>query len=189
MMTWPAVNPHPSTISTLQQRLLKMEIEEEAQASRAIGYLLMIWDPHHEKQTPATPGIYLGAVRDLSLEAVKMACKAFHDGTAPDFNPNYGAPTAPKLAQVARLFQDTRIPSPAAEQLIAYRIGEEPPEGYHPAGLVEVDFGHRRIDMRGMDAAQQERIMASKGTDIPTKPEHIAPSLQSLLQHRKAKHG
>jgi hypothetical protein len=49
--------------------------------------------------------VYLFAVEETSLDALKRACRAIVRGDVADLKPDF-PPTAPKLAQIAKAFED-----------------------------------------------------------------------------------
>ncbi len=87
---------------------------------------------------------YLDATAESSLGALEKACRAFATGVVSEFNPTFGPPSAPILAKMARLMEPANL---------------VPLYG----GLLEVDFGHGRIDLRGLKIEEQDAIMRQHG--------------------------
>ncbi len=102
------------------------------------------WPAHASKITARTVAPYIDAVSECSLEAIERACRAFGTGAVPDWNPDYGPPVPVRLAMLARLLEPTK---------------SVPLYG----GLLEVDFGHGRIDLRGLKIEEQDAIMRQHG--------------------------
>lgn len=59
-------------------------------------------------------------------------------------------------------FRDKARAEVAADKLVPVPIGKMPP-GLPPAGILDVDFGRGKIDLRGMDPKQVEAVLANKG--------------------------
>lgn len=92
---------------------------------------------------------YLAAVEDLSVEAVARSVQQFQAGLVERDNRDF-APSAETFAHNAREWQR------ALE-----RRDDSGPELHN--GLIECDWGHGRIDMRGLTNAEQDQIIAAKG--------------------------
>lgn len=92
---------------------------------------------------------YLAAVENLSVEAVARSVQQFQAGLVERDNRDF-APSAETFAHNAREWQR------ALE-----RRDDSGPELHN--GLIECDWGHGRIDMRGLTNAEQDQIIAAKG--------------------------
>jgi hypothetical protein len=92
---------------------------------------------------------YLAAVEGLSLEAVTRSVQQFRAGLVERPNRDF-APSAETFAHNAREWQ----------RAIDVR-NDTGPELHN--GLVECDWGHGRVDMRGLTNAEQDQIIAAKG--------------------------
>lgn len=110
-----------------------------------------------------SPDAFCDQVAERSLEAVAMACRRLSAGEVPGVNIDF-PPAAARLAEQARVFDEiiARRDKPTQE-LVIVPIGAPMPEGMVPAGLLTVDFGHGRIDMRNRSHAEQEEILQNKG--------------------------
>lgn len=132
--------------------------------------------------TAGTPTAYADTVEDCSGEAVGLACADFAAGRVPERDQRW-APTAAEFAERARLM-DRAIArrdgtAPAIEETKVYRIGESPPEGYVPLGPIEADFGHGRLNLRGLTHAQKEEALRTQRMP-ETEPKRVGftPKLQ-----------
>jgi len=93
---------------------------------------------------------YVDATSTVSLDALRRSVEQFVTGRVERANRSF-VPSGEELAHNARQWQiaiDTISGTPA------------PP--MHN-GLVEMDFGQGRIDMRGLTAQEQDTIIANKG--------------------------
>lgn len=104
---------------------------------------------------PTTPKAYWMLLTDIPLEIIGKACRSLME----EIPPRKFAPNASELHARARLFMP---PEPG-------------PTLY--TGIMDVDFGHRRIDMRGLTPEQQEEVFRTKRA-----PERITalPSLKRI---------
>lgn len=93
---------------------------------------------------------YLAAVENLSVEAVARSVKQFNDGLVDRDNRDF-APSAETFAHNAREWQ----------RAIEKREGSDGPELHN--GLIECDWGHGRVDLRGLTNAEQDMVMAANG--------------------------
>lgn len=105
--------------------------------------------------TDGTLGAYVLAVADVSLEAVKRSCGQFLSGLVPDRNNGF-LPTAAELSANARAW-DAAIAQVTADHELA-RLGTKIENG-----LLEMDFGHGVVDMRGLSTAEQDAIINNNG--------------------------
>lgn len=92
---------------------------------------------------------YLKAVESLSVEAVARSVQQFREGLVERENSDF-APSAETFSRNAREWQ----------RAINQR-GQDGPELHN--GLIECDWGHGRVDMRGLTTAEQDQIIAAKG--------------------------
>lgn len=76
-----------------------MEKHETTEALAAIGMMLQAFPSSQSSITSDSPRVYLFAVEEFSLEALKRACRAIVRGEIKDLKPEF-PPSAPKLAQV-----------------------------------------------------------------------------------------
>lgn len=121
---------------------------QDIAAKKAIIMAMMEAFPSSRGQVvSATVDAYARAVDDCSVEAVSRACDAMARGTV-DRDRGF-LPTAGELAELARKFQAVidaaNAPAPNSEH-----------------GMVEVDFGHGKIDLRDKTAAEVEVIFKLK---------------------------
>jgi hypothetical protein len=124
---------------------------------------------------------YLAAVANNSVEAVALACRRFAEGDVPGWDAGR-APTAPQVAQQARIFDQARAYQAnreARDRLVAYKMGELPPPGATPIGPLEVDFGNGRIDMRDMTPTDKETVLRT-GKPLPREGERPVARLQRM---------
>lgn len=92
---------------------------------------------------------YLEAVNGMSLEAVARSVKQFTSGLVERPNRDF-APSAESFSANVREWQ----------RAIDHRAGD----GLElHNGLINVDFGHGQIDMRGLTESEQDQILAAKG--------------------------
>lgn len=134
--------------------------ESAAWELEALKSLDLLFDAFRTELTDSQTAAYLAALEGCAIEAVRDACRAFATGTVSDFNPNYGPPTAPRVAMLARLLEPIKA---EAGEIVVYPIGELPPPGFTPLGPTSIDFGHGRIDLRGLSHAEKEAILQNKG--------------------------
>jgi hypothetical protein len=113
--------------------------------------------------TGDTVSAYLLAVESIDAEAVKRACARFLGGRVPGHN-NAFLPTAGEIAAEAMKL-DHRA------DLVSLHNG-----------LLEMDFGHGRIDMRGLTEPEQDRIIELGGKT----PDGRNFALLSLAEKRAA---
>ena len=107
---------------------------------------------------------YTDGLAEYSVEAVTRACRDFAQGAVEGYNIEY-PPTGPQMAARARLWHQ------------ALRPKEDSPRLYN--GLLSVDFGDGRIDLRGMTAEQQDAVLRNKG--IPAQiAAGVTPKLHKL---------
>jgi len=92
---------------------------------------------------------FVDATRDVTLDAVTKAVEQFASGRVE--RNNSFPPAAAEFAANAREWQAA----------IDKRAGQDGPEMHN--GLIEMDFGAGRIDMRGLTNAEQDQIIANKG--------------------------
>src|SRR6185312_3053450 len=78
-----------------------MDKTETTEALAAIGMMLHGFPSARSSITADSPRVYLFAVDELSLEAVKRACRRIIRGEVDGLNPDF-PPPAPKLAQIAK---------------------------------------------------------------------------------------
>jgi hypothetical protein len=78
-----------------------MNKTEATEATAAIGMMLKAFPSSQSTITADSARVYLFAVEDLPLEAVKRACRSFVRGEVQGRNHSF-APSAPELAQVAK---------------------------------------------------------------------------------------
>jgi hypothetical protein len=105
--------------------------------------------------TEHTLGAYMLAVENASAEAVKRSCGQFLSGLVPDRNNGF-LPTAAELSANARAW-DAAIAQVTADRELA-RLGTKIENG-----LLEMDFGHGMVDMRGLSTAEQDAIINNNG--------------------------
>lgn len=119
---------------------------------------------------------YLEAVAPYSAEAVAMACKRYLRGEVPGHDIEF-LPTAGAVASQARMLESAlnagarraALPPgpPGYRQLpdgsVIVPIGAPMPEGYAANGLLEVDLGEGKIDLRGKTPAEKRAILEQHG--------------------------
>lgn len=82
-----------------------MDKSETTEAAAAIGMMLKAFPSAQSSITEDSPRVYLFAVEEFSLEALKRACRAIVRGEVKDLKPEF-PPAAPKLAQIVKEFED-----------------------------------------------------------------------------------
>jgi hypothetical protein len=80
-----------------------MNEQETAEATKAIGMMLRAFPSSQSNITADSAKIYIFAIEDMSLEAVKRACRALVRGEVDGRNHSF-APSAPELAQITKGF-------------------------------------------------------------------------------------
>jgi hypothetical protein len=81
-----------------------MEKQETTEAIAAIGMMLQAFPSAQSSITADSPKVYLFAVEEFELEALKRACRAIVRGEVKDLKPEF-PPAAPKLAQIVKEFE------------------------------------------------------------------------------------
>ncbi len=81
-----------------------MDKTETPEATTAIGMMLKAFPSSQSTITADSARVYLFAVEDFPLEAVKRACRALVRGEVAGRNNSF-APSAPELAQLAKEFE------------------------------------------------------------------------------------
>lgn len=79
-----------------------MNTNEKAEATAAIGMMLKAFPSSQSSITADSAKVYLYAVEDFSLEAVKRACRQYVRGEVKGHN-NAFAPSAPEMAALCRV--------------------------------------------------------------------------------------
>jgi hypothetical protein len=97
-----------------------------------------------EKLDRSLLSTYVEAVEDCSAEAVATACKRIASGQA-GLNTSF-PPTPADVAERARMIDALRKPGP---ELLN--------------GLIEMDWGHGRVDMRGLTTEEQDVLIRGHG--------------------------
>lgn len=130
--------------------------------------------------TDANVDAYLDAVEDYSAEAVALACRRYLAGDVPGQNKAF-RPSAAELVEQVRLFVSAIKYQARADGLIAYRMGEAPPDGTVALGPVEVDFGSGRIDMRNMSPAEKAKVFEHRGRPpVEIEGARFTPKLRGM---------
>jgi len=122
-----------------------MAQEEAKDAKRAAIYSLLrgYWQLA-EKLDRSLLNTYSSAVDECSIEAVKLVCQRIASGQA-GLNSSF-PPT----------------PADIAERAILLDAGGKPaPRLYN--GLIEMDWGHGRVDLRGLKQEEQDKLIELKG--------------------------
>ena len=123
----------------------------EAEAKEALILTLFDAYPSSGQQVSASRiATYADAVATLSIEAVRRSVEQFVTGKVERENRDF-VPSAEAFAANSREWQ----------RAIDQRAGQDEPELHN--GLIEMDFGAGRIDMRGLTNAEQDTIIAAKG--------------------------
>jgi hypothetical protein len=78
-----------------------MDKTETTEAIAAIGMMLKAFPSAQSSITEDSPKVYLFAVEEYSLEALKRACRSIVRGGVKDLKPDF-PPAAPKLAQIVK---------------------------------------------------------------------------------------
>lgn len=97
----------------------------------------------------ATRGLidaYVDASEHCDISALNQACKRFARGEVPGQNTAY-APTAAEVASQAAMLDEHR------KQTVVQLYN----------GLLDMDFGHGSVDMRGLTTPEQEMIRRNNG--------------------------
>lgn len=125
-----------------------MTSETESLAKEAL--ILDLFDNYlSAKPSAENLNRFLAAVENCSLEAVQRSVKQFTSGLVERENRDF-APSAEAFAHNVRQWQ------------AALDKRDAPQEELHN-GLLEVDYGHGRISMRGLTNDEQDRVMAANG--------------------------
>lgn len=82
-----------------------MDKTETTQALQAIGMMLQAFPSAQSSITAESAKVYLFAVEEYSLDALKRACRAIVRGGVKDLKPDF-PPAAPKLAQIVKDCED-----------------------------------------------------------------------------------
>lgn len=82
-----------------------MDKTETTEALTAIGMMLQAFPSAQLSITADSAKVYLFAVEDYSLEALKRACRSIVRGGVKDLKPDF-PPAAPKLAQIVKDCED-----------------------------------------------------------------------------------
>lgn len=105
----------------------------------------------------ATVELYVAATAEFTLESINRSVEQFVTGKVERDNRAF-APSADEFSGNVRLWSN-------AISKLAERDGPE----LH-SGLISMDFGAGRIDMRGLTVAEQDQIIANKGRAPDGKP-------------------
>lgn len=125
-------------------------------AKKAAILSLMHGFPSSQGQiTEHTLGAYMLAVADTSADAVKRSCGQFLAGKVDGHNNSF-LPTAAELSANARAW-DSAIAQVTADQELA-KLGVPIDNG-----LLQMDFGHGNVDLRGLTVAEQDTIIRNNG--------------------------
>lgn len=133
---------------------------------------------------------FIGATEDEPIEALKVACTDFARGEVPGHDPAYPL-TAPQLAQRTRFIADLhrRLKPKDARQrplIVAYAVGQTPPEGYEPLGPIKMEIEGIMRDTSDWTPAEKDEAMkfgrmpASRTIGADPKRIGITPSLKRL---------
>ncbi len=82
-----------------------MDKSETTEAMAAIGMMLQAFPSAQSSITADSPRVYLFAVEEFSIEALKRACRLIVRGEVRDLKPEF-PPSAPKLAQIVKDVED-----------------------------------------------------------------------------------
>lgn len=88
----------------------------------------------------------LDLLEPYSPRAVEHAVRRFGDGGVPGHNTAF-VPNGPQIAEQARLFHELYT----REVVPLY------------SGIIEMDFGHGRVDMRGLTVEEQDEVIRRHG--------------------------
>lgn len=123
------------------------------------------------------------ATENITLDALRIGVSRFMHGEVVGQN-NSRMPSGADLAIYCRMLMprehDPNDPT-SMLNLVSYPMGEKPPKGMVPAGLLSVDFGDRRgrVNMARLSYKEQERVM--RGGSVPkTITVGAAPKLRSM---------
>lgn len=157
---------------------------EEALAREALILSLLRGYPSLASSiTRGTIDSYVAAAGGYSVSALRDACERYRSGDVEGYDRRW-PPNAAEVATLARMYDtiEKRDTEPAPK-LVSYPMGGEPPAGYAPLGPLEADFGHGRINMRGLDHKAKEYVMQHHRLP-PARPDakHIGvtPRLKSM---------
>jgi hypothetical protein len=132
--------------------------------------------------TRGTIDSYVSAVDGYSVSALRNACDRYGTGDVEGYDRRW-PPNAAELATLARMYDTIEKRSfEPAPKLVSYPIGGQPPAGHVPLGPDEVNFGHGRINMRGLDHRTKEFVLRHKRLPEPeeTKQIGVVPKLQRM---------
>lgn len=135
-----------------------MDKSETTEALAAIGMMLQGFPSSQSSITADSAKVYLFAVEDFRLEALKRACRAIVRGEVEGLKADF-APSAPRLAQIVKDFDD--------------RLTVELYEASHTFVLEGSDTWQKLVKLRGRDLPSTERTMPdgriAKGWSVPTE--------------------
>lgn len=114
----------------------------------------------------------LASVEAFSVEAVVRACRRYAHGEVPEHN-NAFPPSVPQLVVQVRLF----------EGVLAYSKRQEAPRLH--SGILEVDCGHGKIDMRGLTVDEQDQVLRLGGKS-PDGRNLAGMSVQAIVEALRA---
>ena len=101
--------------------------------------------------TEETIRAYAFSTEDYPIEVLRLACKRFATGVVPGHN-NAFMPSAAEISEECRHLEELE------KSIHAARIPQNPEHG-----MINVDFGHGKIDLRDKTMAQVDEIFAIKG--------------------------
>lgn len=132
--------------------------------------------------TADSPRVYLFAVEDMPLEAVKRACRALVRGEVDGRNHSF-APSAPELAQIAKGFEQTiLVETWKADRLFVAAGSELWKQLCQHKG--KVDFPTFKRD--GVDGWWFDREVAVEASKL-TLPAPVSPEQEAANRARLAK--
>lgn len=125
-----------------------MNRDEQAKAAVILAMMERGW-PTSDPTPALIEGMAL-ACRDVRAAAVAEAAREFYTGSSALERDHHWPPTGAELAARAAVWER------------AMRAREAPATKLH-TGIMDIDFGHGRIDMRGLTAEEQDRVISAHG--------------------------
>lgn len=133
---------------------------------------------------------FILATEDEPIEALKAACTDFGTGQVPGHDFNYPL-NAPQLAVRARFWSDLhrRLKPKDAHQrplIMAYAVGQTPPEGYEPLGPIKMEIEGIMRDTSDWTPAEKDEAMkfgrmpASRTIGANPKRIGITPAVRKM---------
>jgi hypothetical protein len=144
-----------------------MNAQETERAANALKTLFSAFPTSQKGELAQIARTYLHAVQPYSIDAIESAVGEFVSGTVPEHDGKF-VPTTAQLARRVRHREEiqTLLHGRKGSNVIPYRIGEKPPAGAVPCGIVSVDFGDGRIPLEDLTHEEREEVLRT-GKRLP----------------------